>query len=609
MMRQAAMGYARCATVTRRASAMLSGKKCAARAVATSGTDLEWMKNRDPYCNVGESIAVKIGVNLHRQPNHPLHIIKTKIESYFDDFHQNHGAPKFTVFDDLDPVVTTYDCFDSMLVPKDHVSRKITDTYYVDQNRVLRAHTSAHEVATMKKGFTSFLVSGDVYRRDEIDASHYPVFHQMEGVRIFPELDAATPREEKVAHVKEELKKTLEGMAKELFGDVEMRWVEAYFPFTEPSLELEIFFNGDWLEVLGCGVLQQEIVRNAGLGENVGWAFGLGLERLAMVLFDIPDIRLFWSQDKRFISQFKDGEITKFKPYSKYPACFKDVSFWHDDKFHENNLCEVVRDIAGDMVEQVAVVDEFTHPKTQRTSKCYRITYRHMDRNLTNDEVDDIQEIVLLYGIAVLWNTKRREAVMAKKDKTSDSLTTMLEKPLGMLDFVEVFQGVMERLKEMQIPSMGGWSRMMNMDQNSLHMHDEDLITYHELKLPECDELVHELEPYSALLFGKHEAPDFPTVQQDEACKIMNDYFDQLSDRSSPDTSSPSRGSITRLGADRRCSAMVADYINRFQGTQMFSMFNLQAQDAQNESDEGDVDRDDSENDGHVDEEYHYEGN
>ncbi|KAL4114022.1 hypothetical protein PRIC2_014940 [Phytophthora ramorum] len=395
MMRRAAQGLgARCTTATRRPSALLSGNKCAARALATSGSELEWMKNRDPFCNVGESITSKIGVNLHRQPNHPLHIIKTKIESYFDDLHLNHGAPKFTVFDDLDPVVTTYDCFDSMLVPKDHVSRKVTDTYYVDKNRVLRAHTSAHEVATMKKGFTSFLVSGDVYRRDEIDASHYPVFHQMEGVRIFSELDAATPREEKVAHVKEELKKTLEGMAKELFGDVEMRWVEAYFPFTEPSLELEIFFNGDWLEVLGCGVLQQEIVRNAGLGDNVGWAFGLGLERLAMVLFDIPDIRLFWSQDKRFISQFKDGQITKFKPYSKYPACFKDVSFWHDEDFHENNLCEVVRDIAGDMVEQVAVVDEFTHPKTQRQSKCYRITYRHMDRNLTNSEVDDIQENV-----------------------------------------------------------------------------------------------------------------------------------------------------------------------------------------------------------------------
>ncbi|KAG7391712.1 hypothetical protein PHYPSEUDO_003787 [Phytophthora pseudosyringae] len=376
----------------------------------------------------------------------------------------------------------------------------------------------------------------------------------------------------------------------------------------------------------------------------------------------------------------------------------------------------------------------------------------------------------VLYGIAVLWNTKRREALMAKKDKAaaaSDSLATMLEKPLGMLDFVEVFQGVMERLKEMQIPSMGGWSRMvlspkvthlafhrphsasllverrhllleyaaptlfgllsvdqvlfllgclcserkvlvvsdhvnivsscvlalitllhplqwagpvitvlpprldelleapvpliagrvsinsasirkfstldrpmkdvieMNMDQNSLHMHDEDLITYHELKLPECDELVHELEPFSALLFGKHTASDFPTVQQDEACKIMcarihhhiesicalataekdgrvltgTDALGMETDRVSSTSSSPSRGSITRLGADRRCSAMVADYINRFQETQMFSMFTLDAQDAQNESDEGDVERDDSEYDGHVDEEYHYEEN
>lgn len=149
--------------------------------------------------------------------------------------------------------------------------------------------------------------------------------------------------------------------------------------------------QGDWLEVLGCGVLQQQIVRNAGLGEQVGWAFGLGLERLAMVLFDIPDIRLFWSKDARFISQFKDGEITTFKPYSKYPACYKDVSFWHDSDFHENNLCEVVREIAGDIVEQVAVVDEFMHPKTQRQSKCYRITYRHMDRNLTNEEIDALQ--------------------------------------------------------------------------------------------------------------------------------------------------------------------------------------------------------------------------
>ncbi|KAI9895214.1 hypothetical protein PsorP6_018902 [Peronosclerospora sorghi] len=392
MLRHAAHGpVARCVTGTTRQSALRSGSYRTFSPFSSGDTELEWMKNRDAYCNVSESIAAKIGVNLHRQTNHPLHIIKTKIECYFDKLHRTEGAPVFNVFDELDPVVTTYDCFDSMLVPQDHVSRQNTDTYYVDRNRVLRAHTSAHEVALMKKGFTSFLVSGDVYRRDEIDASHYPVFHQMEGVRIFTELGTTMSREEIVVHVQEELKNTLQGVVKELFGNVEMRWVEAYFPFTHPSLELEIYFNGDWLEVLGCGVLQQEIVRSTGLGEKVGWAFGLGLERLAMVLFDIPDIRLFWSKDKRFLSQFKDGEITKFKPYSKYPACFKDVSFWHDDEFHENNMCEVVRDTAGDMVEQVAVVDEFIHPKTKRKSKCYRITYRHMDRNLTNSEVDDIQ--------------------------------------------------------------------------------------------------------------------------------------------------------------------------------------------------------------------------
>jgi tRNA synthetases class II core domain (F) len=87
------------------------------------------------------------------------------------------------------------------------------------------------------------------------------------------------------------LKETLEGLAKHLFGDVECRWVNAYFPFTEPSFELEIFFGGDWLEVLGCGVTQQAILDANGNSGNVAWAFGLGLERLAMVLFDIPDIR------------------------------------------------------------------------------------------------------------------------------------------------------------------------------------------------------------------------------------------------------------------------------------------------------------------------------
>jgi hypothetical protein len=161
------------------------------------------------------------------------------------------------------------------------------------------------------------------------------VFHQMEGVRVFTEAEwTAAGASDGVAHAATELKSTLEGLARHLFGPVEVRWVDAYFPFTEPSYEMEIFFNGQWLEVLGCGVMQQSILDGAGGTGKRAWAFGLGLERLAMVLFGIPDIRLFWSNDERFTKQFKAGGFkaggagAKFSSFSKYPPCLKDVSFW-----------------------------------------------------------------------------------------------------------------------------------------------------------------------------------------------------------------------------------------------------------------------------------------
>jgi len=119
-----------------------------------------------------------------------------------------------------------------------------------------------------------------------------------------------------------------------------------------------------------------------------------------MKLFEIGDIRLFWSEDDRFLSQFKQGEITKFKSYSKYPGCYKDIAFWIPQttesesesliKFSENDFMQVVRGVAGDLAETVELIDEFTHPKNKKTSMCFRINYRHMDRNLTNEEVDKI---------------------------------------------------------------------------------------------------------------------------------------------------------------------------------------------------------------------------
>jgi len=347
----------------------------------------------DQHTNVSSAISDKIGRNIHMIPKHPINTIKTLIQKYFENPATIGKKVSFNKFDTLPPFVTVEANFDSLLIPKDHVSRSPTDTYYVNKDILLRTHTSAHQTDLLKKGEKAFLVSGDVYRRDEIDATHYPVFHQMEGLRIFSPDELPTNDEEKTKFVAEDMKKSLEGIVAQVFGEpLQTRWVDAYFPFTEPSWELEIFYREKWLEVLGCGVVNQQIMKNCGLGDSRGWAFGIGLERLALVLFDIPDIRLFWSSDSRFLSQFESGKVVKFKPYSKYPPCYKDVAFWISPKFHPNDLFEIVRSIAGDLVESVSLLSTFTHPKTNRESHCYRINYRSMDKSLTNDEINLLQD-------------------------------------------------------------------------------------------------------------------------------------------------------------------------------------------------------------------------
>lgn len=324
--------------------------------------------------NVPPSIAAKIGKNLHLRRDHPISIIKEQIY---------RALPEFTTFDGFHPVVPVEDNFDLLLIPKDHPSRRPSDTYYWDEHHVLRTHTSAHQVGLLRGGQRKFLVTGDVYRKDAIDATHYPVFHQMEGVCI-------TASKEEAA---KSLLDTIGVILHALFPGCQNRWRDDYFPFTDPSYEVSVFDqenrDGKELEVLGCGVIHPDVLKNAGLEGMHGWAFGLGLERLAMKLFGISDIRLFWSEDKRFLSQFKAGVVSKFEPFSKHPACYKDIAMWVPPEWQENDLLDVIRDVAGDLVESVEETDTFK--KGDRTSKCYRIMYRSMERTLSNEEVNDIQ--------------------------------------------------------------------------------------------------------------------------------------------------------------------------------------------------------------------------
>lgn len=330
--------------------------------------------------NLTPRVAEKIGKNLHNRPGHPLKIIKDRIFRCF------RGTE---CFDDLDPRVSVAANFDALLIPKDHPSRKPTDTYYLDDEHVLRTHTSAHQHALLSAGYTSFLVAGDVYRKDEIDRNHYPVFHQIEGVKLCDQPTAA-------------LHRTIELLLGDLFPGCNYKRTESYFPFTEPSWEYEVEFEGAWLEVLGCGVIQPQIIEDAGLGGEQGWAFGLGLDRLAMILFGIPDIRLLWSEDERFLGQFRDEVIKRFKPFSTMPPCYKDVTFWLPEGFSYSAFCEMVRDIGGDLVESVKEIDSFTKEVSventmlteTKTSKCFRITYRSLHKTLHSVEVDLLQDRV-----------------------------------------------------------------------------------------------------------------------------------------------------------------------------------------------------------------------
>ncbi|KAE8597828.1 hypothetical protein XENTR_v10016616 [Xenopus tropicalis] len=198
---------------------------------------------------------------------------------------------------------------------------------------------------------------------------------------------------EAVKLVEFRLKQTLSKLIAHLFGEgLEIRWVDCYFPFTHPSFEMEIKFQGEWMEVLGCGVMEQQIVNSAGAHNKIGWAFGLGLERLAMILYGIPDIRLFWSENELFLKQFQVADINQqitFQPLSKYPCLTNDISFWlPEEGYSENDFYDLVRSIGGDLVEKVTLVDQFKHPKTQKTSHCYRIVYRHMERTLSQMEIN-----------------------------------------------------------------------------------------------------------------------------------------------------------------------------------------------------------------------------
>ena len=206
-------------------------------------------------------------------------------------------------------IETEWHCFDALNTPADHPARNEQDTFYLPDGRLLRTHTSTVQIRTMESAPPPIRViaPGAAYRRDEIDASHTTQFHQIEGLYVDENVSVA------------DLKGTLVFFLRELFGaDTAVRFRPHYFPFTEPSFEIDVKSNAlkggeQWVEVCGCGMVHPAVFEavNQSRGDNAydpekwtGFAFGLGMDRLAMILFDIPDIRLFAQNDLRFLRQF-----------------------------------------------------------------------------------------------------------------------------------------------------------------------------------------------------------------------------------------------------------------------------------------------------------------
>ncbi len=326
--------------------------------------------------------------DLSRTPGSPIHeVVKRFI-----------NIPDFKGFDiiqapEIVPADISFDLFD---FPKDHPARSKSDTYYIDNKHILRTHTTVmwyyylQDSGVQKRmrlgkpvGCFSF---GKVYRKDEIDRNHMNVFHQIDGWYL-------VPKKQKIVGV-EDLETALRAIAKEIFGpDAKLKIFPDIFPYTDPSLQMEVEKNGIWLEVLGSGVVKSSVLEKFGVDSSKwnGWAFGPGIERLAMVSMELPDIRLLWSDDERVKKQLKLGH--KYKEVSKFPPVVRDISFVVNKDFVPNDYFDVIRDIGGNLIEQVELLDKYENFDKfgkGKLSYTFRVTYRSLERTLTNEEINKL---------------------------------------------------------------------------------------------------------------------------------------------------------------------------------------------------------------------------
>lgn len=325
--------------------------------------------------------------DLSRKDGNPLNEMRKRVKS----------IPSLSLFDDIKipEIISTKILFDLFDFAPNHVARSKSDTYYVDESNVLRTHDTVMwyyylndpeiKKRIEKKDTLGVICYGKVYRKDEIDRRHMNVFHQMGALYLQPDEMGIMPIEK--------LKEVLSEIVESLFGkETKYRFLDDTFPYTDPSLQIEVMINGTWIEIMGGGMPKKSSLKKIGLEGYNGWAFGFGLERLAIISMELPDIRLLWSTDPRVSKQLNLGQ--KYVEVSKYPPIERDISFVVSNDFVPNNYFDMIREIGGDLVEEVALKDKYENEVKfgkGKISYTYHIVYRSGEKTLRSEEVDVLQ--------------------------------------------------------------------------------------------------------------------------------------------------------------------------------------------------------------------------
>ncbi len=344
--------------------------------------------------------------NLCEKPWNPIQIILENILL----------APFFQGFAHIEipEIVSEWETFDVFNFDENHIARRPSDSYFLEKSEIkkdsilLRPHTSVMWYYYLVQGKAKKILEkeeevkalswGKVYRVDEFDKMHHECFHQIDWLRI-------VAKEREIINqntLKEILKNTIQAL---FWENTKFRFNQDTFPYTTDSLEVEVEYKWKWIEVTGAGIVHPSVLEKLGIDSEKynWWAFGFWIERLAMALKQIPDIRIFWSEDKRILSQW--GNLDPYKNISNFPPIYKDISFFTTkDKFIQDepesrksgkielinesdsfDIAWIAREVWGLLIEEIRIIDIFEDDKK---SICIRITFRSLEKTLTNDEIN-----------------------------------------------------------------------------------------------------------------------------------------------------------------------------------------------------------------------------